>query len=441
MQRPNAVMSLALGGALLVATFSAGQRWSEEPSNAVGGQPSAISTAPSMNGDALTTAIDDLQEQVAARPDDDALWAQLGGRYVEQARVTADPSYYPRAEGALEKSLELRPEGNDDALTAMGALANAQHDFAGAADYARQAQAINPADATSWGVLADALVQLGDYEGSTEAVQQMLDIRPGLPSYSRASYDLELHGERDRAAEATELALNGSFSAADKAFSSYYLGQLAFNAGDLEEAESQFSTGLSAVPDDPTLLLGMARVHAAQGEEDLAIDGFDRVVAARPLPEYLVEYGHYLESLGQTEEAKEQFAVFEVSQELFAANGVQDDLSLALVEAERGDPEVAVDHAEKERELRQNVDSADALAWALHAAGRDEEALEYAVEATALEGRNATFLYHRGMIEAGLGMEDEARESLQSALDTNPYFSPLHAPRAQKMLEDLGGEG
>lgn len=59
--------------------------------------------------------------------------------YVEQARVTADPSYYSNAEGALEKSLQLRPEGNDDALTASGALANARHEFEDAANFARRA--------------------------------------------------------------------------------------------------------------------------------------------------------------------------------------------------------------------------------------------------------------------------------------------------------------
>lgn len=438
MQRPNAVLTLACGAALLAATFSAGQRASDESANAASGQSATATAAPA---DSMAGAVEDLQDRLKDRPDDDALWAQLGGAYVEQARITADPSYYPRAEGALKKSLEIRPKGNDVALTGMGALANARHDFSAAADYARQAQAVNPADPTSWGVLADALIQLGDYEGSTAAAQRMLDIRPGLPSYARGSYDLELHGERERAVEAMELALKGAMSPPDVAFCRYYLGQLAFNAGDLEEAESQFSTGLAAVPDDPTLLAGMARVHAARGDVELATAGYDRVVAARPLPEYLIEYGHYLESLGRTEAAEEQFAVYEVSQELFAANGVQDDLSVALVEAERGDPATAVEHAQKERELRQNVDSADALAWALHAAGRDDEALPYAVEATALEGPNATFLYHRGMIQAALGMDVEARESLRAALDTNPFFSPLHAPRAQAALDDLGEQG
>ncbi len=401
--------------------------------------PDTVATASVVSGDPLSRSIADLQAQLKERPDDAQGWAQLGGAYVEQARVSADPSYYPKAEGALDESLELSSEDNDEALTAMGALANARHEFEAADDYARQAQAINPANSTALGVSADALIQLGDYDAATVAAQEMLDIRPGLPSYSRASYDLELHGERERAVEAMELALKGAYSPADIAFCTYYLGQLAFNEGDLAEAEKQFERGLGAVADDPMLLMGRARVYAARGEEEQATRAFDRVVAARPLPEYLVEYGFYLDSLGRTAEADAQFATVEAVQTLFEANGVQDDLTSAHVAADRGDPHVAVKHAEAEWDLRQNIDAADALAWALHRADRDDEALEYAEKANALEGDNALFLYHRGIIEQSLGMDDAARISLGAALETNPYFSPVHAPLAEQALVELGG--
>jgi hypothetical protein len=61
------------------------------------------------------------------------------------------------------------------------------------------------------------------------------------------------------------------------------------------------------------------------------------------------------------------------------------------------------------------------------------------VQATALGGRNALFLYHRGVIEAAVGQTDQARATLALALDTNRHFSPLHAPRAEELLASLGG--
>ena len=44
-------------------------------------------------------------------PTDWRSFASLGLAYVQEARVTADPSYYPKAEGVLRRSLELRPAG------------------------------------------------------------------------------------------------------------------------------------------------------------------------------------------------------------------------------------------------------------------------------------------------------------------------------------------
>ena len=79
------------------------------------------------------------------------------------------------------------------------------------------------------------------------------------------------------------------------------------------------------------------------------------------------------------------------------------------------------------------------MAWALHVNGRDDEALGHAEQATALGGANPRFLYHRGVIEAALGRTDQARDSLARALDAGPYFSPLHAPRAEELLAQLGG--
>lgn len=411
-------------------------------SNLAGGNSATEQTAPPpavTAQDELSRLIARAQQRLESNPEDYRTWAELGSAYVEQARVTADPSYYPKAEGALETSLELNDTANDVALTGMGALSNARHEFAAAADWAQQSLEVNEAGATTYGVLADALTQLGDYDGASAAIQQMLNLRPGIPSFTRASYDLELHGNIDGARNALEQALELAYAPSDVAFCRTYLGQLSFSQGDLDEAAEQFAAGLQQSPGEPSLLIGQARVAAARGEEQAALAGYAEVVTVRPLPEYLVEFGDYLMSLGRTPEADAQFALFETTQQLFEGNGVRDSLALALVEADHGDPAAAVTAAEAEWAQRQNIDAADALAWALHSAGRDTEALPYAQQATGIGGRNPLFLYHRGIIEQALGMTDEARQTLDLALDTNPYFSPLHAPQAKEALAALGG--
>jgi tetratricopeptide (TPR) repeat protein len=433
MRRAAAAAAVAAGVALLVV--AAVPVLNRPQTSPPAQQPASAAFAAT---DSLSQQIANAQVRLQKVPNDAKAWAQLGGSYVQQARVTADPSYYPRSEGALTKSLELKPDNNDLAMTGMGALANARHEFTQAADYARRAQAINAFGSASYGVLADALIQLGDYPGATGAAQRMLDLAPGVSSFTRASYDLELGGRTDDARIVLQRALNESTDPADVAFCRVYLSQLAFGLGDLDTAERDAQAGLAVTPDEPNLLISQARVDAARGRTDVAVAGYQRVVNLRPLPEYLVEFGQLLESLGRVEEANTQYALFRTAQQLFASNGVQDSLTGALLAANRGQAESAVAQAQVEWKLRQNIDSADAMAWALHAAGRDAEALPYAQRATALGTRNASFLYHRGVIEAALGM-GQARATLTRALATNPHFSPLFAPRAQQALAALGG--
>ncbi|MFL6098029.1 MAG: hypothetical protein ACJ71Y_21465 [Blastococcus sp.] len=389
--------------------------------------------------DPLMASIRAAQQRLAGVPGDYVTWAQLGAAYVERARVTADPSYYDKADGALHESLSRRPEGNDAALTGQGALANARHDFAAAAEFAGQALAINAYNATAWGVLTDARTQLGDYPGATEALHRMLALKPGLASFTRASYDAELHGNRAAARAALEQALATTQDDAGEAFCRTYLGGLAFSAGDLDEASAQYEAGLVAAPGDPALTIGRARVLAARGEVDAAVTAYQAAVDARPLPEYLVEFGEYLESQGRGDAAGRQFALVGTVRALFVASGVNDDLTTALFAADHGDPTTAVDAARAEFGRRQNIDAQDALAWALHSAGRDVEALPHAQQATALGGAGALFLYHRGVIEAAVGQVHAARSTLAQAVDTNPHFSPLHARQASDLLASLGG--
>ena len=434
MRTRTAISSVVVGIVFLLVAVG-GWYAASADRQAAGGGPTA--DAPAV--DPLAAAIETAQQRLREVPGDYVTWAQLGTAYVERARITADPSYYDLADGALRESLTRRPEGNDQALAGMGALANARHDFSGAAGLGEQAVAVNAYNATAWGVLTDARTQLGDYPGATAALRRMLELAPGIASFSRASYDAELHGDVAGARSALEQALAAAGTDSDEAFCRTYLGALAFSTGDLDEAADQYASGLRVTPGDPTLRLGQARIAVARGDVDDAVSAYAAVVAARPLPEYFVEYGEYLESLGRDDEAAQQFALVDTVRRLFAASGVQDDLGVALFAADHGDAPTAVAAAESEFARRQNVDAHDALAWALHSAGRDAEALPHAQAATALGGRNALFLYHRGVIEAALGQSDPARSTLAGALDLNPYFSPLHAPRAVALLDSLGG--
>ncbi|MDQ0778273.1 tetratricopeptide (TPR) repeat protein [Streptomyces aurantiacus] len=163
-------------------------------------------------------------------------------------------------------------------------------------------------------------------------------------------------------------------------------------------------------------------------------------MARFPLPGPLVVLGELYEARdgeGDRARARDQYALVNAWTALARANGVNADLDTALAAADHGDRKAALRAARAEWGRRHTVHTADALAWALHVNDRDDEALPYARRATATGYRDATFLYHRGVVERATGHEKEARDSLSSALKLNPGFSPVGAKAAKKTLTTL----
>ncbi|WP_245743852.1 tetratricopeptide repeat protein [Lentzea fradiae] len=396
-----------------------------------GGEPPVPAVA---QQNQMHRVVHQLQQRLHTLPQDQDSWARLGASYVELARVTADPAYYAKAEGALRNA-------GDTGLAAigMGTLANARHDFHAARDWADKAIAALPSSAEAHGVLADALTQLGDDAGAEAAVQRMLDLKPNTASFARASFHLELHGDVDGARSAMQRALAAAATPEEIAFCRYRLGELAFDHNRLDEAAQHYEQGLAARGDDMTLTQGMAKVAAARGDVPAALDGYRRLTARAPLPQYLQEYAELLEAAGKAEEAEKQYEVLTEQQRLMESQGAFDDLAAALFAADRGDGMQALRHAETEWSRRQSVFVADAMAWALHMSGRDAEALGYSDRAMSLGWKNATFSYHRGMILAALGRVGEAQEALVQALRLNANFSPLQALKAGRKLAELRG--
>lgn len=422
--------SVIVGGlALLVSTVTA--LFGEGREQAASTRPEAAAES------ALNRTIASAQDKLRRKDLDPTTWAQLGSAYVEQARITADPGFYTKAQGALEKSLAQQPDSNGRALIGLGALANARHDFAAARDWGERAKAVLPDTVDVYGVLADAYTQLGDSVAATAAVQKMLDLKPGLSAFTRASYDLEQHGQLDQAREALDRALVDATAPADVVFCQYYLGELAFNSGQLDRAAEHYEKGLTADPQDITLRQGRARIAAARGQIEPALAEYRDIVSRVPLPQYLQEYANLLRSAGREDEAVKQFELLAAQEKLLAASGATDDLAASSVAADRGDAQEALRRAEAEWGRRHNPLVADAYAWALHLNGRDAEAIGFADQALALGWQHAGFTFHRGMILASLGRADEAITALDQALRLNPHFSPVDAPRAKQTLQTL----
>jgi tetratricopeptide (TPR) repeat protein len=400
----------------------------------------AVDPGPVVQSGTLAQDIASLQQRVRAVPKDPHAWASLGLAYVQQARLTADPSYYPRAQGVLARSMAIQPAQNLDALMGLAALAAARHDFAAALSYAMRGERIDPDNANIHAIAGDALVELGRYDGAFAQFQRAVDLRPDLSTYSRASYALELQGDVPHAKRALDMAARAAASAADAAWAHNQLGELAFNQGHTGEAEREYR---DAVAVDPTFVparAGLAKVAAARGDLPTAIAGYTWVVQRYPLPEYVVALGDVEAANGWTDQAARQYGLVHLEERLFRSNGVDMDLETAQFDADHGtNLSGGLAAAERVWGRRRSIVVADALAWELYANGRYGDALRYADEALRLGSRSALFRFHRGMIERALGDDAAARRDLTEALRINRHFSELWSATAVRAVAELRG--
>ncbi|MEV7015734.1 tetratricopeptide repeat protein [Streptomyces sp. NPDC093991] len=443
-RRPRrALLASAAGGAALggvLVTLPWGAQAPPAPTPQERALAAVTSGVPAALPD-LEALAADRERHLRAHPRDARAWAELGAARVELGLRLADPRYWPRAEQALRASLKVRKD-NVPALRAMAVLSNARRDHPGARAWGEAARKLEPERWTTYPPLIEASAGLGDDEETGRLLEKLVALRSGPAVMARAAAVYRDRGWREDAAAKLADAASAAGEPAERAAYLERAGQLAWERGDREDALRHFREAMRTDPGRRAARAGQGRVLAALGRTTEALGAYRTALAGHPRPEYALELGELYESLGMRSAAGAQYALLRERVRLAAAHGADEELVLGRFEADHGDPQAAVRRLRAEWERQPSTEVADALGWALHRAGEHEEALPFAVRAT--EGtkgggvRSALFAYHRGAVERSLGRYGAARRHLTEALRINPWFSPLHAPRAKEALARLG---
>jgi tetratricopeptide (TPR) repeat protein len=380
-------------------------------------------------------ALASLEEQVREQPRDSRLLNQLGFAYQLRWRETADPSYLPRSEAALRRALRFGVE-DADAVLGLGSLALVQHEFREALRHGRQAQKLLPGSSRPYGVIGDALVELGRYAEAFAAFERMVSLRPSLASYARIAYARELTGDREGAVAALRLARDAAAGQPEPtAWANVELAKLELGLGRMRAARAHARAALRILPGYPSARVELARIDAAEGRLGQAVAGARRAAEALPTSASLALLADLLERYGQAEAARRERATMAVVDRVLEANGVQVDLESAVLRADdRVRPGEAVELARRARAARPSIYGDDALAWALARAGRCNEAVPLAKRALRLGTEDGLLWFHLGYAQGCAGNEAAMRDSYRRALALNPVFSVRWAPVARDVL-------
>jgi len=363
---------------------------------------------------------------------------QLAAAYMQKARETGSFDFNTKAESALNQSLQLDPNDNST-LTLHATLLLTFHRFKEALAEAKRAQQSVPDNAEIYGVMTDALVELGDYPEAIKTAQTMMNLRPDAAAYSRTSYLRALHGDLEGAIEAMRVAVKAAnpSNAENACWFRVYLGQELIAAGNKIEGERELDIALEILPNYHLALAAKGKARAAAGDFEQAIDFYKRAQTRVPLPETAIALGDLYTKVGKQDEAQRQYALVDFI-ERTSAVGSTYSRQLALFWS---DHDMKLDEAleimQREREGRADIYTSDALAWCLYKKGKFSEAETAIEQATRLGTRDARIFYHAGLIYDAVGDQRRASRYLKLALNVDPSFDLLQSAVAKQKLAEL----
>jgi tetratricopeptide (TPR) repeat protein len=390
------------------------------------------------------------QWKVSQDADDFFNYDRLGVAYIEKARETGDVTYYNLAAKALEKSLDLE-SSHAEASPATKHLATvyyAEHRFDDALALAQKAIDLNPRDVTPYALIGDARSEMGEYEKAWAAYQKLENLEGGPSAnsgvqyleQSRASVQSFLTGDSQAAIDHMRRAVDTSVTSRmpreNIAWTQFTLGDYYLQLGELANAKAAYRDALQTYPDYHRALTGLARVASAEGHLSEAISLYEKALSIIPLPAYAAALGDLEAKAGNTVEAKKQYELVEYIGRLNTFNQTVYNRELSVFYADHDvHLERALELARKEFEIRHDVYTWDALAWALYKNSQPEQAATAIKEALHLNTKDALLLFHAGMIYERLGEKEKSQDYLGRAILLNPQFHLLYADVARATLQ------
>ena len=363
--------------------------------------------APPTSADGLRQRIDDMERRLRAEAHDVGASVLLADALLRQARATSDGRPAGRAAVVLEAALKDAP-AQYDALRMLGAIYLSQHRFGEALAVARRARSLRPADAWNYGVMGDALLELGDYDQAFDAFDTMAAMRPSAAAYARASYGRELRGDLNGALEAMQMARQATTGEDPEAQAWYgaQLGELFLKMGKLDLANREYRRAAFAYPNYPPAMIGQGKVQAARGDREGALAIYLDQVKRTPTLDLAARIGDLYAAGGDRSQAERYY---QLAEDVAGPAPAQTEANLALFLAEhdRKLPD-AVRIAERVSAVRHDIFTDDALSWAYYKVGRLDDALAASQRALRTGAEDARIAAHALQIREACALSTPA---------------------------------
>lgn len=385
-------------------------------------------------------AVDHYRYEIRTHPEVVSNYVQLAQLFLQEARVTANHhEYLPKAKSLLDQALAKNP--NDfEALAATASMQMTLHRFKEAKEFAERALAQNAYSAFAYGVLCDALTELGAYGEAVAVSDKLQSLRPDLRAYARVSYLRELHGDTEGACAAMKLAADAGVSGfEDRAWTLYQLGILHLQQGRLDTAEFIFKGVLEERENYAFAHAGLSKVAAARGNLPDATLRLVKAMQTVPDHVFIEQLADLYLAQGQTDAAAElEKKVLDAFAQHESGGWSTDHEYAAFCLSHNLNAEESLRRAKRDYDYRpKNIDALETYAHALCKNNRAAEAAPVMDEALRLGTARATLHYHAAVVFQEAGQSAKALEALKKAAASHISLYPLYAEDAKKRLHAL----
>jgi tetratricopeptide (TPR) repeat protein len=356
------------------------------------------------------------------QPENNAAADELVTAYLQKMRETADGSYLERATRLVDAMLKRDPS-DYSARWHQVEIELQRHHFKRVITMTDALTAERPDGVVVWGLRGDAFMELGEYDSAQAAYQKMVDLRPGLSSYNRIAFYRFVTGDVEGAIDIMRQAIRIGGPPENLAWCLSDMGSMLFKTGAIAEAEKAYREALKEFPGYHRALAGLSRVLAAQGRYEDAIEAALKAQSQAPFPEYAALLAKLYRKTAQESPAEQQIALLDVCDKLDQATGefANRNLSLAYSDLDHR-AERALALAKAELDVRRDVYTFDALAWALFKNGKATEAAAAMDKAIRQNTPEPAFYEHAAKIFEAVGRSEMARRQHERAEALNPKF-------------------
>ncbi|MBK9547537.1 MAG: hypothetical protein IPO52_00150 [Gemmatimonadetes bacterium] len=303
---------------------------------------------------------------------------RLAALYLQRARERGSPGDLLLAEQEARRSLVNRRAHNSEAFRVLAIALIGQHRFAEAADATDSLLTADPSSHGAQSLRAEIALEQGDYP-LADRLFTPLDHGGEDPAVTaRVARWAAMRGRAGHAKalleQAREDARRMAFTPAEQiAWYDLRLGDLARTVGATRLAARALNAAAAVAPDDARVLTTQAQLALDTNDPADALEYAEAAMAHGGDPLALALAAEAMRRLGRDQEAEQRFRAFETLIAGVPGTAWHRQWRLALLDRGRQVPAVLA-QAEAELLTRKDVLGYDVYAWALHKAGRTDEA-------------------------------------------------------------------